>query len=480
MKTTSMTFGRALTSLVLMAAIMFASIVGLGASPQIPLVFGTLCAGLVALSAGYRWDDIIGGITGGIAKSLEAVLILLLIGILVAVWIAAGTVPAMIYYGLMVIDAQYFLASCALVCALVACAIGSWGTVGTVGVAFMGIGCALGLPPAMVAGCIVSGSYLGEVISPLSDATNLASAVVARDVISIVRTVIVPALVAFALCEGAYLVLGNMAHQVGGGLGANVEALTAGLDESFAISPVALVPMLAVVGCILAKIPAIPSMLVGIIAGGFVAVGLQSVSLGELLAAGQAGYVSETGQETLDALLSAGGLESMLYAISVIIVAMGFGGLMQATGQMDAFIGPLVARIRKLFGMSVLTEVTCVSMNVVLPDQYLGIAVPGQMMLQEYDRRGLPRTNLAATLLGSGAVTSPLVPWNTCGIYCAGLLGVGALEYAPFALLGFILPVVMALHAALPAALRRPRRCAKKREREAALDGRHSSSKQAS
>jgi NhaC family Na+:H+ antiporter len=434
----------ALISIVAMAILISGAVVVLGADPQVPLVFGCLVAGLVAVWVGFSWDEILDGMLNGITQSLEAILILLLIGCLVGTWIVAGTVPTMIYFGLKIISAKYFLFATMLICSIVAFAIGSWGTIGTVGLAFMGIGLALGIPAPLVAGCIVSGAYFGEVISPLSDATNLTAAVVGGNVFNVMRKVMGLALVAFIITELIYLVSG---FQYGGGdvsqLSKNITPLLDSLGATFHISVIALLPMIIMVVCILIQFPAIPSMLMGIISGMIIAALMQGVSFGAMIKACYAGYISNTGKELLDKLLTAGGMSSMMYTISIIIIAMAFGGIMQRTGQMRALIRPIVKHIHCYGGMNALTIVSCIGMNVLLPDQYLGISVPGQMYTEEYDNRGFSREDLAVGLLGGGAVSSPLIPWNTCGIYCMSILGVGAMQYASYAYYDLIMPVVV-------------------------------------
>ncbi|MBP3893619.1 MAG: hypothetical protein J6D34_06195 [Atopobiaceae bacterium] len=436
-----------------MIVLIFTCVVGFGAEPQVPLVFGTLVAGLVASWIGYSWDDMLEGMVQGIVPSLEAILILLLIGMLVGVWIAAGTVPTMIYYGLQIISDRYFLATTALICTIVSFAIGSWGTVGTVGIAFMGIGLALGVPAPAVAGCIVSGAYCGEIISPLSDATNLTAGVIGRDVFDLMKKTLALALVALALTLAAYTTVGlSLGTQGTGQIAANIQPILNGLREGFFISPICMAPMAVMVACIVIKLPAIPSMLLGIIAGMLVAWGTQGTSLPLVIDACFEGYLSHSGNELIDSLLTAGGMMSMTNAVTIVLIAMAFGGLMERTGQMQALIGPFMPRIKTKGAMTAIAVAACMGMNVVLPDQFLGISVPGQMLGPEYDRRGISRLELGRTLLAGGAVTSPLVPWNTCGIYCSSILGVGAVAYSRYAFFCLALPLMTValgyLHAA--------------------------------
>ena len=442
-------FIHALVSVLFLVGAMIYVVVLNGGSPQVSLIIGCAVSAVVAVFLGYSWDDILEYITDGISQSLEAILILLLIGSLVGSWIASGTVPAMVYYGLSLLNARYFLAASALICGIVSFAIGAWGTVGTVGIALMGIGTALNVPPALVAGSIISGSYFGDSMSPLSDATNLTAAVVGTDVFSVVKKRIIPVMSAFAAALVVYLIIGQKyAASSGSQVADAVEPLRQNLGSTFNISILAVIPMIVVVGCILLKIPAIPSMLIGVLSGVITAVFLQHAQLGDLVAVCTDGYVSDTGIELMDTLLTAGGMSSMMNTISIIIIAMAFGGIMQKTGQMRALVNPIVSLIKHFSGMNVLTVISCVLMNILLPDQYLGISVPGQMLEEEYDERGYSRVALASGLVG-GAVSSPLIPWNTCGLYCLALLGISSMQYAKFAFFNLLTALFIIIYGLL-------------------------------
>lgn len=417
-----------------------------GSSPQIPLIIGCAVASVVAALIGYTWDEILSFMVDGIAQSLEAIIILLLVGCMVGVWIASGTVPSMIYYGLSILNARYFLVASTLICGFVSFAIGAWGTIGTVGLALVGIGAALGLPLPLVAGSVVSGSYFGDAVSPLSDATNFSSAVVGCDVFSTLKARLLPVSVSFVLSCVIYLIVGlsfggGNAGQVAG----TVEPLMAGLQKMFLISPLCLLPMVIVIVCIILKVPAIPTMLLGVISGVLFAVIGQQCNPGDLIAVCSEGFTCESGIELIDTLLTAGGISAMMNTISIVIIAMAFGGLMQRTGQMRALVAPLVSRLHSFFALNATSVLSCVLMNILLPDQYLGISVPGQMMQEEYESRGFSRPMLGMGLAG-GAVSSPLVPWNTCGLYCLSILGVGAAEYLPFAFFNLLTIAVLIVY----------------------------------
>lgn len=437
-------FYHGLISLASTAVLIFIGVVVCGAEPQIPLIFSCTIASLLSLYLGFSWEEILHGMLSGIEQALEAVIILLLIGVLVGTWIASGTVPTLIYYGLKIITPKFFLITAAFTCGIVSFAIGAWGTVGTVGLAFMSIGVALGVPSPIVAGSIISGSYLGEIISPLSDATNLTAAVVGCEIFDLMKRAMPIALAGFAVTEVFYFVSGL---RYGGGdasgVAGNIAPLLAGLDTSFRISPVSLIPILVMVVCIVIKFPAIPAVMAGVVSGLIVAVAAQGMPFGDIFTIGFSGYVGHTGVALLDELLTAGGIESMMHANSIVIIAMAYGELMQKTGQIEALVSPLVSHVKSRGGLTALTAVSCVCMNVILPDQYLGISVPGQMYAEEYDRRGMSRVDLSRALLCGGAITSPLVPWNTCGIYCSGILGVATMSYLPYAFLGLFLPLLL-------------------------------------
>lgn len=433
---------QALTTVVLLVLIMFVSIVKYDSSPQIPLLLGCLIAGLVAMWAGFNWNDILEGMIGGITRALEAVLILCLIGVLVGVWIASGTVPTMIYYGLHIISPKIFVPAAMLICTIVSFVIGAWGTVGTVGLALMGVGTALGIPTPLVAGCIVSGAYAGEVISPLSDATNLTAAVTRENVFDIVGRMLKPSILFITVTLVIYSFVGiRYASNDAETVNSSIAPLLQSIDMKFNITPLALIPLVVMIICIIVKIPALASMMFGIVAGAIEAVVLQGEGPAHIFNLSYYGFVCKSGNDMIDTLLSAGGMQEMLYTISTIIIAMAFGGLMQATGQMEVLVRPIVSRIRSYGGLNTLTVMTCVFINGTIPDQYLGISFPGQMYDETYRKRGYTGIDLSMGMRGGGAVTSPLIPWNTCGTYVASILGITSLQFAPFAFFNFILPV---------------------------------------
>ena len=430
------------------------SIVALDAPPHIPMLAGCFVSGLAALLTGSRWQDVERGMVRGISQSLVALIILLLIGVLIGVWIGSGVVPALVLHGLSIMQPRYFLVSAMLICSIISMAVGSWGTAGTIGLALMGIARAMGIPPAMAAGAIISGAYLGDKASPLSDSTNLASAVTEVDVFTNVRHMFPVAAVVFLIAGALYTVLGlGYAPETVDAEG--VSKLIANIERSFGGGLVNFLPMTVLVVCILAKVPSIPSVAMGIVSAAFLGFFVHGLGAGELFEYAWSGYVSASGDEMTDALLSAGGIESMMFSISLIICAMMFGGIMEESGLMAALMSPLFRTIHKresatdaerpkIVGVTV---ASCILVNLILPEQFIAISLPGRMFAAEYDRRGIPRKDLTRALGAGGAAASPLIPWNTCGVFMTGVLGVSTYAYAPWAFLNLMIPFAVVLSA---------------------------------
>lgn len=430
-----------------MIVMIFYTIVVAGCPPQVPLAAGCVLAGLVARWIGYRWDEILSHMLQGVTNSLEAVMILMCIGMMMGAWIEGGTVPTMVFYGLKLMNARCFLATAFLFCGIVSMATGSWGAAGTAGLAFMAIGGGLGISAPVTAGAIISGAYLGDKCSPLSDTTNLAAAVSRCDVMEAVKDMLPIALAAFAFAGVGFFIAGlPYGTADSAALQAGVGSVLEQLRASFRISPLCLMPLVIVIACILGKIPSMPSLAVGIISGLVLSTTVQGKRLGAVLPALYYGYRSKTNHDLIDGLLTAGGIESMLYGISIIFIAMAFGGIMQGTGQIQVLAAPVLRRVHSLTGLTGVTMITCICANVILPDQYLSISVPGQMYGQAFQKRGADKCDLVNVLGAGGAVTSPLVPWNTCGAYMSSVLGVATIDYLPYCFFNLLMPVVLFLY----------------------------------
>jgi len=427
-------FFSALLGLICTAAVLFLCLVKFGLSPQIPLLLGCGISSVIALVYHWPWETVCRSMIDGITQALEAILILLLIGTLIGVWIISGVVPAMIYYGLKLISPHLFLASAMLVCAIISMALGSWGTAGTVGLAFMGMAQAMGIPLPITAGAIISGSYVGDKLSPMADSTNLASAVAGINIFDNIRNIFKVAMPMLVLTLGLYAIVG---WKYGGNMTAdaqeNMTAVSDTLSSIFQLDFFSFLPLLILLACILRKIPAIPSIFIGIVSGIVYGMIAQGAALRDILDCACNGYIARTGFGIVDDLLTAGGLSSMFHSVSIVILAMAFGGVMEKTGQMEVLIAPIVRHTKSFVSLMVATLATCVCVNIVLPDQYIAIALPGRMYAAQYDKQNMERRDLALGIGVGGAMTSALVPWNTCGIFMGSVLGISAAEYLPYA-----------------------------------------------
>ena len=424
---------------------------------QIVLTLGAAIAAIVAMQNGHTWPRILKAIVAGISTAMGAILILLSVGGLIGTWLMAGTVPSLIYYGLEILDPAWFYAASCIICAIAALATGSsWTVAGTLGVALVGVAMGLGLSPAIAAGAIISGAYFGDKMSPLSDTTNLAPAVVETDLFTHIRHM--------AWTTGPSITIALVLF-AGVGLAADVpeenlalRELMATLDATFNITPLALLPLAVVFYLAYKKVPPLPTILFGALLGGFFAIVLQpdvvlafanspdlptglALTKGVWLALSD-GYVSATGVDDVDALLSRGGMSSMLVTIWLILTALSYGAVLEHAGMLKRLIESAL-KAAKSTGTLVMTVVlSCIGINIVAADQYIAIVLPGKMYKAEFQRRGLDPRNLSRVVEDSGTLTSPLVPWNTCGAYMAGTLGVATIAYLPFAFFNLINPLV--------------------------------------
>ena len=417
---------------------------------HIPMFIGVVAAACMALFLGYDWDTIETAMKDGIYNALQAVIILSIVGILVGVWILGGVVPAMIYYGLKLLSPSIFLAAAMIICSITSLATGTaWGTLGTMGLALMGIAVGLNIPIGMAAGAIISGSYFGDKMSPLSDTTNLAPAMAGTDVFTHVKFMILPTAISYGISLFLFIILGFTIGSADGVTDMSaVQQMSDCLADSFHISPILLLPPLIVIVSVALKVPAIPGITLGIISGAIIGIIMQpAATFGGMLDAGMNGFISETGVETVDNLLSSGGLMNMMSSISLTILAMMFGGIMEKTGQLEVLVSKIVHLAKKPASLVVTTELTCILSNAVMPEQYISIVVHGRMYAEVYKEKGLHPKTLSNALESAGTVSSALVPWNTCGVYILGVLGVSTMEYFPYAFFNLLTPVVVAIMA---------------------------------
>lgn len=439
----------ALLSFGFLIAVMAASISIYEADPHIPMLIGTLFAALIAMKIGYSWDDIQTSMFDGIYQALQAIIILAIIGVLIGTWLLAGVVPSMIYYGLGILKPNIFLVATVIICSITSLATGtSWGTAGTIGIALMGIAKGLGVPAPIAAGAIISGAYFGDKMSPLSDTTNLAPAVAGTDVFTHVKYMVPSTMISYGITLAIFLFVGFNFKDGGTDLSV-INGIREGIASSFTISPLLLIPPLAVIVTIAFKVPAIPGITIGIVIGAIMAIFMQGANLGELLVASYDGFVSQTGIEMIDELLTAGGLTGMMYSISLTIIAMMFGGIMEKTGQLEVIVKTILKRIKSVGGLVTTTVFTSVFSNMTMPEQYISIVVPGRMYAPAYRDMDLHPKMLSNALEASGTLTSVLIPWNTCGAFFYSILGISALEYGKWAIFNYLTPIVVIAMAVL-------------------------------
>lgn len=432
----------------------------LSGANQIALVLAAAFCSLLAARRGTQWDTILEGIKSSISDALPALLILLLIGSLAGTWLISGIVPAMIYYGLQIVNPTYFLVAACLVSAIISIATGSsWSTIATVGVALLGIGQALGMSEAMVAGAIISGAYFGDKMSPLSDTTNLAPAMAGTDLVTHIRYMAYTTFPSIVITLIIFLVLGFNLDVSNSPTDINV-ILTA-IQSKFVITPWLFMVPIAVVVLIVKKVPAIPALFAGTLLGGLAAVVFQPEIIADLgnannyfkasfitLIDAMSGEISiVTDNEMINGLLSTGGMYGMLNTVWLIICAMCFGGAMEASGFLKCISTALMKLATNTASLIATTTGTCIFFNMTASDQYLAIVVPGKMFKDSYKDQGLAPENLSRTLEDAGTVTSVLIPWNTCGATQASVLGVSTLTYLPYCFFNIISPFMTILYA---------------------------------
>lgn len=430
----------------------------LSGANQTALIIAAAIAAAISMRLGVGWAVIQEMMLENIRAATPAILILLMVGALVGSWLIGGIVPTMIYYGLQIFNPAIFIFSCCLLTGIASIVIGSsWSTSATLGVALMSIGYTLGFNPGLVAGAIISGAYFGDKMSPLSDTTNLASGVTGVDLFTHIRYLSMTSVPSILITLALYLIIGFV-------LGApdaqetTTAATQAVLAERFNLSPLLLIVPAVVIFLIVKRVAALPALFVGVLLGVVSALVLQYPLLLELSQTygspyqvimqavyGEIGLV--TNNAVLDELLTSGGMAGMLNTIWLIIAAMAFGGVMEASGFLQKITRTLISRVHSAGGLVTATAGTCLLTNVSASDQYLAVVVPGRMFIKAFRDRGLAQQNLSRTLEDCGTVTSVLVPWNTCGAFHAGVLGVATMAYAPWALFCLISPLMTLLFA---------------------------------
>lgn len=382
------------------------------------------------------------------------IMILFLVGALAGTWLVSGVIPAMVYYGLQVLNPEIFLPACVVICAVISIATGSsWTTSATVGIALIGIGTALGINPGMIAGAVISGAYFGDKMSPLSDTTNLAPAMAGTDLFTHIRYMTITTVPTIIITLVVFSIISMNIDTTGS---ADISSLLNTIDNTFHISPWLFLVPGAVIALILIKTKPLIALGTGVVLAGIFAFVFQPDILNSLSETKFEAIINsvltdtsiQTDNEKLNDLFSAGGMKGMLWTIFLVICAMVFGGIMDAIGALSRITQALLSVATSVFGLFFSTVVSCLGLNAIASDQYLALVIPGKMFKKAYDDRGLAPENLSRTLEDSGTVTSVLIPWNTCGAYQSGVLGVGVGEYFVYAVFNWLSPFTTLLFAA--------------------------------
>ncbi len=440
----------------------------LGGANQLALLLTASIAAIVGSNNGSNWKSIMEGVSKSIASTTPAIIILLLIGSLAGTWLLSGIVPAMIYYGLQILNPKIFLVATCIICAIVSLASGSsWSTIATIGIALLGIGKALGISEGLIGGAIISGAYFGDKMSPLSDTTNLAPAMAGTDLFTHIRYMMYTTIPSFIITLIIFLFLGFGIQENNT---QNTQELLTAIKSSFNISPWLFLVPIAVIAMIIKKIPALPVLLVGTLLGGVFAVIFQPHIITQISGiegnAIQASYVAiinamageisiTTSNVMINDLLSTGGMYGMLNTIWLILCAMMFGGVMEATGLLHRISSSIIQYAESTGSVIATTACTCLFFNVTASDQYLSIVVPGRMYADTFKDKGLTPENLSRTLEDSGTVTSVLIPWNTCGATQSAVLGVATFAYLPFCFFNIISPFMTIIYGYLGIKIRK-------------------------
>lgn len=422
--------------LAMMVMVSYVIMAGKG-DAQMPFIAATAIAAIIALRTGMTWAELEAGIVNTISAALQSLIVIMVIGMVIGSWIQGGVVPAMIYYGLKIIDPKFFLLTINIICMITGLSTGStYTTAGTMGIAAMGMGSVLGIPPGMTAGAVICGAYFGDKMSPLSDTTCLASGVNKVNIFVHVRHMVWTVTPSVVFSWIMFTVLGlKYAPTSTLEMGA-IDSMLNGIADNFQLSPLLLLPMVLVVLMIIFQVPALPGIL-GVAVLGAICSIIQGHGLADIIGALHYGYVSETGIEAVDTLLTRGGMDSMMWTVSFIICVLAFGGVMDASGMLRTIINAILKYVRRDGTVYLCAALTCLLLNIVAADNYVAIVMTARMYRRPFAERGMMMQNLSRICEDVGSITSPLVPWNTCAIIMTGFLGVGPLVYGPYCFLNW-------------------------------------------
>jgi NhaC family Na+:H+ antiporter len=415
---------------------------------HMPLIVSIVVACIVGVRCGHSFNDMMTGMLDRLNATMEAILILLTVGLLVASFIMSGTIPALIYYGLDLLSPKLFLPVGCIMCAIVGLACGSsWTATATVGIAFLGIGAGLGINPAITAGMIISGAYVGDKFSPLSDTTNLAAAVSKTGLFDHVTAMVSTTAPTFVIALILYTILGLVTGN--GNYDPTVALeLQQALKEGFNLNPVVLLPIVVVIGACILKIPGLIGITISVVCGVVFAVIFQGIgSISEIFDILHYGYAFDTTNELAYSLLNRGGMDHTMWTINLVMLAVAYGGALERCGCIQTLFGALKDKIHSVFSLILATMLTSLFCDAAMCDQFLGIGVPAPLYEDKYDELGLSRNMMSRTLEDCGTLWAVMFPWTGCGAYQMGVLGISPFVYFPFAFVNLLNPIYAAITA---------------------------------
>lgn len=414
--------------------------------PQVLLVSAAFITGCLGFILRFKWQEMERGIVDSIHKAMPAILIMLCVGILIGSWISSGTIPMIIYYGLKLISPKYFLVTACFVCSLTSLATGtSWGTIGTLGVAFIGIAMGLGIPLGPAAGAIVAGAYFGDKMSPFSDVTNLAPVAAGSNLFDHIRHMLWSATPAWLLGLFIYFLIG-LRYEGGRVESDTMNLILTTLKAHFRFNVLLLLPMVIVFYFAITKKPTIPGMLISSFVAGFLALIFQKASVPDIASAMNTGYQAQTGVEEVDQLISRGGLMSMMETQLVAFTAFSFGGIMQRTGLLSVILDKVMKFANKIWSIVLITIGSSIITALVTASSYLSMIIPGELLSPIYKKKGLAAKNLSRIIEESGAIIVPLIPWSMAGVYITGTIGVSTFTYLPWAIMNYAAVVILVIY----------------------------------
>jgi NhaC family Na+:H+ antiporter len=414
----------------------------LGLDPHPPLLWGIVFVGAFGLWLGYDWDELFEGVANGLLMGLQALLIIFTIYGLIATWVSAGTIPGLMYYGLGTLTPTTFLPAAAVLAGVVAFAIGSsWTTVGTLGVAFVGIGAGLGVPTPMTVGAVLSGAYAGDKQSPLSDTTNLAAGVTNTDLYAHIRRMRDGTAAAFGLAVLGFVALGLRTE--GAIPAGRIAEIQGALGETYAITVLAFLPLVVTFGLALRGYPALPTLVAGVLAGAMTTVLVQGTGFVAAWEVFMYGTAPESGSDLVNELLATGGLTGSAWTITVVVAALSLGGILERTGVLAVIAHEFTTAVRSPGALVAGTGVGAILINALTAQQYMSIVLPGVTLRSTYEEFGLDSDQLSRAVEAAGTPTGALFPWHAGAVFMTSVTGVPTLEYAPYYLFAFLSPLAL-------------------------------------